>query len=136
VCLHDNKGRLHARLEQSQQEANCHEARKVLGCSRTSNNDAPAEDVGSQILGDGKFLEQQVGRVFADEDPHVEDRAKPAVHMSNGVSAFYKTACGHEETVIILNYLYCDPELFKCASVLMPMTDAKPRVPLSRDWQK
>lgn len=80
---HDNESWLDARLEHSEKKPDNHQGSKILCRSRAGNDDAPAKDVGGQVLCNGKLLQEQIGRILSDENPHVQNSAEPTEFTRN-----------------------------------------------------
>ena len=96
---HNDESGLNTGLEDTEEEADDHQRWEVLRSSGAGDDGAPAEDVDlpsllgllpnrsrgkmyREIFSYRHLLEKKIGRIFSNQDTHVQDRAQPGVVLA------------------------------------------------------
>lgn len=73
----DNKGRLSACLENTQDGPHRYQPSEVLACCMAPQYHSPCNDIERQVLGNGNALDDKIGWVFDYQDCDVDTGSQP-----------------------------------------------------------
>lgn len=82
--VHDS--RRDARLKHAQNETEDHHSRIVLRRNMAHQDDSPDKQHHTSVLGDGKFLDEYIGRECPEKVAKVEDGGSPGVTLAAALS--------------------------------------------------